>query len=85
MSKAGYSFGKLPTLSTVIWSAEKVKSWKWGDNRHLESIMQRFVVLNQKNLSYLGITASVIEDISFNCLLAFAMCPGYHTIGSAII
>jgi hypothetical protein len=61
MSKAGYSFGKLPTLSTVIWSAEKVKSWKWGDNRHLESIMQRFVVLNQKNLSYLGITASVIE------------------------
>lgn len=64
MSNIGYSFGKLPTLSTIIWSADKVKSWRWGDNRYLETIMQRFIVLNQKNLNYLGITASVIEQNS---------------------
>lgn len=63
MSKAGYSFGKLPTLSTIVWSVDKFKSWKWTD-RSMESVMQRFVVLNQKNLSYLGITASVIEHES---------------------
>lgn len=60
-NSAGYFFGKIPTLSTVIWSAEKVKTWKWGDNRYLEAVMQRFVVLNQKNFRYLGLDAVVIE------------------------
>lgn len=55
------SFGKLPTLSTTIWSAEKLKtSWKWRD-RSMESVMQHFIDLNQKNLSYLGISA-IIEN-----------------------
>lgn len=62
MSKAaGYFFGKIPTLSTIVWSAEKVKGWKWGDNRYLETVMQRFIVLNQKNFQYLGLEAVVIE------------------------
>lgn len=64
MSNAGYFFGKIPTLSTIIWSAEKVKAWKWGDNRYLETVMQRFVVLNQKNFQYLGLEAIVIEHDS---------------------
>ena len=58
-----YSFGKLPTLTTVYWPSDKLKqSWKWSD-RSMESIMQRFIDLNQKNMSYLGISAS-IESIN---------------------
>ena len=54
-----YSFGKLPTLSSVYWSSDKLKqSWKWSD-RSMESVMQRFIDLNQKNLSYLGIVAGI--------------------------
>lgn len=54
-----FSFGKLPTLSSVTWTSDKLKqSWKWRD-RSMESVMQRFVTLNQKNLSYLGISACV--------------------------
>jgi len=54
-----FSFGKIPTLSTVYWSSDKLKqSWKWSD-RSMESVMQRFIDLNQKNLSYLGIVASI--------------------------
>lgn len=54
-----YSFGKLPTLSSVYWSSDKLKlSWKWSD-RSMESVMQRFIDLNQKNLSYLGISANI--------------------------
>ena len=54
-----FSFGKLSTLSTVYWSSEKIKqSWKWRD-QSMESIMQRFIDLNQKNLSYLEIAASI--------------------------
>ena len=60
MSKSKiYSFGKIPTLSSVYWSSDKFKhNWKWSD-RSMESVMQRFVDLNQKNLSYLGIVANV--------------------------
>ena len=53
-----YSFGKLPTLSTVYWSSDRLKQWKWRD-RSMESVMQRFIDLNHKNLSYLGISANV--------------------------
>ena len=54
-----YAFGKLPTLSSVYWSSEKLKqSWKWSD-RSMESVMQRFVDLNNRNLSYLGICANI--------------------------
>ncbi len=54
-----YSFGNLPTLSSVYWSSEKLKhSWKWND-RSMESVMQRFIDLNYKNLDYLGITANI--------------------------
>lgn len=54
-----FSFGTLNTLSSTIWTCDKVKqSWKWKD-RSMEAVMQRFVDLNQKNLSYLGITACV--------------------------
>lgn len=53
------SFGKLPTLSSTTWTIDRLKqSWKWSD-RSMESLMQRFVNLNQKNLSYLGISACV--------------------------
>ncbi len=54
-----FSFGKLPTLSSVYWSSDKLKqSWKWSD-RSMESVMQRFIDLNRKNLSYLGICANI--------------------------
>lgn len=54
-----YSFGKLPTLSSVYWSSDKLKqNWKWSD-RSMESVMQRFIDLNHKNLSYLGIVANI--------------------------
>ena len=54
-----YFFGNLPTLSSVYWSSEKLKqNWKWSD-RSMESVMQRFIDLNNKNLDYLGITASI--------------------------
>ena len=54
-----FSFGKIPTLSTVYWTNDRLKqSWKWRD-RSMESVMQRFIDLNQKNLSYLGISANV--------------------------
>ena len=58
-----FSFGKLPTLSSIYWSVDKLKqSWKWRD-RSMESVMQRFIDLNQKNLSYLGISAT-IENVN---------------------
>lgn len=58
-----YSFGKIPTLSSVYWSSDTLKqSWKWRD-RSMESVMQRFIDLNQKNLSYLGISA-IIETVN---------------------
>ena len=54
-----YSFGKLPTLSHVYWTSDKLKqSWKWRD-RSMESVMQKFIDLNKENLSYLGISANV--------------------------
>ena len=54
-----YLLGKLPTLSTNYWTADKLKlSWKWRD-RSMESIMQRFIELNKRNLEYLGITAAI--------------------------
>lgn len=53
------SFGQLPTLSYIYWTCDRLKnSWKWRD-RSMESVMQRFIVLNKKNLSYLGISASI--------------------------
>ena len=57
-----YTFDKLPTLSSTIWTSDKLKqSWKWSD-RSMESVMQKFVDLNQKNLSYLDISACVESD-----------------------
>jgi len=54
-----FYFGKLHTLSSVYWSSDKLKQcWKWSD-RSMESVMQRFIDLNQKNLSYLGISVSI--------------------------
>lgn len=54
-----YSFGKIPTLSSVYWSSDKFKqTWRWSD-RSMESVMQRFIDLNQKNLSYLGIVSGI--------------------------
>lgn len=61
MSKhGGDSLIKVATLSTVVWSIEVLKTWGW-DSRKLESLMQSFIVHNQKNFSYLGITVSVVE------------------------
>ena len=54
-----YSFGKLPTLSCVYWTSDRLKqSWKWRD-RSMESVMQKFIDLNKENLSYLGISANL--------------------------
>ena len=54
-----YFFGELPTLSTISWSSDKLKyGWKWTD-RSMESVMQKFIDLNQKSLSYLGIVSSI--------------------------
>ena len=53
------SFGKIPTLATTRWFSDKLKqNWKWRD-RSMESVMQRFIDLNQENLNYLGITVSI--------------------------
>ena len=57
-----FSFGKLPTLSTIFWTADRLKlSWKWRD-RSMERVMQRFINLNKRNLDYLGITATIDND-----------------------
>ena len=57
-----YTFDKLSTLSSIIWTSDKLKhSWKWSD-RSIESVMQKFVDLNLKNLSYLDISACVESD-----------------------
>lgn len=65
MSKnATYSFGKLPTLSSVIWTSDKMRrSWKWAD-RSMESVIQRFILLNKRNLDYVGILPELIDDNS---------------------
>lgn len=58
-SSVTLSFEKIHTLSSVYWSSDKLKqSWKWSD-RSMESVMQRFIDLNQKNLSFLGISANL--------------------------
>lgn len=60
-SAAAYTFGPIPTLSTVFWSVDKfINSWKWRD-RSMEAVLQRFVELNQKSLSFLGIHAAVVS------------------------
>lgn len=63
MSKnATYSFGKLPTLSSVTWTSDKMRrSWKWAD-RSMESVIQRFILLNKRNLDYVGIFPELIDD-----------------------
>ena len=63
MSKnATYSFGKLPTLSSVIWTSDKMRrSWKWTD-RSMESVIQRFILLNKRNLEYIGVFPELIDD-----------------------
>ena len=54
-----FPFEQLNTLSSTIWTCDSVKkSWKWS-NRSVEAVMQRFVELNQRNLSYIDITACV--------------------------
>lgn len=54
-----YSFGKLPTLSTTYWYSDKLReSWKWRE-RSMETVMQKFIDLNKRNLDYLGITVSI--------------------------
>lgn len=60
MSKSKtYSFGSIPTLSTINWTSDKlIQSWKWKD-RSMDYVMQRFIDLNSKNLSYLGISVHV--------------------------
>ena len=63
MSKSStYSFGKLPTLSSVTWTSDKMRrSWKWTD-RSMESVIQRFILLNKRNLDYVGIFPELIDD-----------------------
>lgn len=60
MSKSqACSFLKLCTLDSTVWSSEFLKkTLKWQD-RDMASVMLRFVDLNQKNLSSLGISACV--------------------------
>lgn len=64
----GIAFGKIPTLSTITWSSDKLKqSWKWRA-RSMESVMQRFIELNRKNLEYLGISGSIVSEEGKPCL-----------------
>ena len=57
-----YSFGKLPTLSSVTWSSDEMRrSWKWN-GRSMESVIQRFIQLNKRNLDYIGITTAIIDN-----------------------
>lgn len=57
--RTAISFGKIPTLSTIDWSVDKMRqSWKW-QGRSMESVMQRFINLNRKNLDYLKIDATI--------------------------
>lgn len=61
MNKA-VAFEPLATLTTSIWSSDKMKNeWKWND-RSMEAIIQRFVDLNSKGLDFLGISAKLITD-----------------------
>lgn len=61
MNKA-VAFEPLATLTTSIWSSDKMKNeWKWSD-RSMEAVIQRFVDLNSKGLDFLGISAKLITD-----------------------
>lgn len=61
MNKA-VAFEPLATLTTSIWSSDKMKNeWKWSD-RSMETVIQRFVDLNSKSLDFLGISAKLITD-----------------------
>lgn len=56
------SFEPLKTLSTSYWSSNKLKDqWKWRD-RSMESVMQRFIELNGRNLDFLDINVSIESD-----------------------
>lgn len=63
MSKDNFiSFEPLKTLSTSYWSSNKLKDqWKWRD-RSMESVMQRFIELNGRNLDFLDINVSIESD-----------------------
>ena len=55
-------FGSLSTLTTSIWSSDKMKNeWKWS-GKSMETVIQRFVDLNSKSLDFLGISAKLITD-----------------------
>ena len=62
MNSQAYSFGSIPSLSSVIWSSEMMTArWKWRD-RSMESIIQRIITVNKRGFDYLGIVPSLVID-----------------------
>lgn len=56
------AFEPLKTLSTSLWSSDKMKTeWKWSD-RSMESVIQHFIDLNSKALDFLGISVKMVTD-----------------------
>ena len=54
-------FSSLPTLSTIEIPADKLIHAFEGDKRYPESLLQKFISVNKKSLSFLGIDASISQ------------------------
>ena len=61
-SQSSYTFGPIPSLSSVVWTSDVLSSrWRWSD-RSMESVIQRLIVVNKANFDYLGIIPSLEDD-----------------------
>ena len=54
-------FSSLPTLSTIEIPADKLIHAFEGNKRFPESLLQKFISVNKKSLSFLGIDASISQ------------------------
>ncbi len=62
MSSSQQTFNSIYTLSSINWTVDAmVKSWKC-DRRSMDTMVRRFIDLNQRALDYLGITATIISE-----------------------
>lgn len=59
MNSPTMDFGRIDTLSTIKWTIERMRNtWKWKD-RSMDTVMRKFIDLNQQALDYLGISAKI--------------------------
>lgn len=62
MNSPTMDFGRIDTLSTIKWTIERMRNtWKWKD-RSMDTVMRKFIDLNQQALDYLGISAKISSD-----------------------